>query len=212
MGLSQSALSRAERGRGGGLTLDAWQRIATALGIPLRVQLQRDHLAETMDAGHLAMQELLLRHGRVAGYRGLVELSTRAAEPWRSIDVALADDAARRLVVAECWNTIGDIGAAVRTSARKLAEAEGLALARWGEAPHRVGLVWVVRATARNRALLARYPEVFAARFPGSSTGWARALTSGGEPPDQPGLVWSSADGSRLFAWRWRPGPAIMGS
>ncbi len=204
VGLSQSAISRAERGLGGGLTLDAWQRIALALGITLRVTLQRDPLAETADAGHLGMQELVLRLGRAAGYRGLVELPTKPQEPWRSIDVALVDDARRWMAVVECWNSIGDIGAAVRASARKQADAEALAAARWGEQEPepRVGLVWVVRATARNRALLARYPEVFGASFPGSSAAWLRSLTAGGEPPRDPGLLWASVDGSRLFAWR----------
>jgi transcriptional regulator with XRE-family HTH domain len=206
VGLSQSAVSRAERGLGGGLTLDAWQRIATALAVPLRVKLQRDPLAETADEGHLRIQELVLRVGRTAGYGGLVELATRPQEPWRSIDVGLVDDRRRRLVVVECWNTIGDVGAAGRSSARKQAEARALAVARWGdEGPEpRVGLVWVVRATARNRALVARYPRVFAAMFQGSSTGWLRALTTATEPPAQPGLVWASVDGSRLFAWRRR--------
>ena len=204
-GLSRMSISRAERGLGGGLTLDAWQRIAIALGITLRVNLQRDPLAETADAGHLAMQELVLRLGRGGGYKGLVELATKPAEPWRSIDVALLDDARRRLTVVECWNTIGDIGGAARTSTRKLAEAEDLATARWGEQSHATGLVWVVRATARNRALVARYPDVFAARFPGSSARWVRALTAGETPPEEPGLVWASVDAARLFAWRRRP-------
>lgn len=206
VGLSQSAISRSERGLGGGLTLDAWQRIALALNITLRVTLQRDPLAETADAGHLGSQELALRLGRAVGYRGLVELPTKPAEPWRSIDVALVDDARRRIMVGECWNSIGDVGAAARTSNRKQAEAEALAAARWGEQAHAVGLVWVVRATARYRALVARYPEVFAARFPGSSAAWVRALIAGGELPRLPGLVWASVDGTRLFAWRRRPG------
>jgi hypothetical protein len=200
--LGRMSISRAERGLGGGLTVDAWQRVGLALGMPLVVNLQRDPLADTADAGHLGVQELVLRTGRGAGYRGLVELPTKPAEPWRSIDVALVDDRHRRIIVIECWNTIGDIGAAARSSTRKLAEAADLAAARWGEAPHRAGLCWVVRATARNRALVARYPEVFAARFPGSSAGWLRAITAGVEPPAEPGLVWSSVDGLRLFAWR----------
>ncbi len=203
-GLGRMSVSRAERGHGGGLTVDAWQRLGLALGMPLLVSLQRDTQQDPADAGHLAMQELVLRTGRAAGYRGLVELPTKPAERWRSIDVALVDDARRRLVVIECWNTIGDVGAAARSSARKQAEAEDLATARWGTAAHLVGLCWVVRVTARNRALVARYPEVFAARFPGSSTAWLRAITSGAEPPAEPGLVWSSVDGLRLFAWRRR--------
>jgi hypothetical protein len=198
------SISRAERGRGGGLTLDAWQRMALALDITLKVQLQRDFQHEPQDAGHLAMQELVLRLGRRHGYAPSFELPTRPDDPWRSIDVGLADDRRRRLLVVECWNTIGDIGAAARTSSRKLAEADVLAGLRWGDEPHRVALVWVVRATKRNRELLARYPEVFAARFPASSAAWARALNDGTEPPAGPGLVWASVDGTRIYAWRRR--------
>ena len=201
-GLSRMAISRAERGLGGGLTLDAWQRIGIALGVPVFVSLRRDHLAETRDAPHLAMQELVLRTGRGAGYTGTFELPTKPLEPARSIDVGLIDDRHRRVVVDECWNTFGDIGAAARSSDRKVAEAEALAFARWGDVEHHVGLVWTVRATAANRALVARYPEVFAAQFPGSSIGWVDALTTGAPPPSQPGLIWCDVAMTRLFAWR----------
>lgn len=203
-GVSRMSVSRAERGLGGAMTMDAWQRISTAVGRPLVPRLQAPVDGQTADAGHLAMQERVLRLGRAAGYRGLVELPTRPAEPWRSIDVALVDDVLRRLLVVECWNSIGDIGAAARTSSRKHAEAEDLATSRWGERSHTVGLVWIVRATARNRALVARYPEVFAARFPGSSAAWVRALETGAEPPAQPGLVWMTVDATRIYPWRRR--------
>lgn len=63
----------------------------------------------------------------------------------------------------------------------------------WGPSA-RAALVWVVRATARNRLLVARYPEVFATRFPGSSRAWVAALTAGGPIPTEPGLVWCDAD------------------
>ena len=196
-GVSRMSISRAERGLGGGLTLDAWQRIATALDVTLKVQLQRDYLQEPQDAGHLGIQELILRLGRRHGYPREVELPTKPAEAWRSIDVSLVNDLRRRLIVVECWNVIGDVGASARSSARKAAEAGAIADLRWGDQPHSTHLVWVVRATKRNRELLARYPEVFAARFPGSSAAWARALNDGADPPGEPGLVWASVDGTR---------------
>jgi len=182
--------------------MDAWQRIGLAVDRPLVVTLQRDTAGETADAGHLTIQELVLRLGRAAGYAASFELSTRPAEPWRSADVGLRDDTRRRLILVECWNTIGDVGAASRSSERKRADAEALAAARWGQEPAAIGVVWVVRAIARNRALVARYPEVFAARFPGSSAGWVRALMEGTAPPDQPGLCWCDVAATRLFAWR----------
>jgi hypothetical protein len=106
--------------------------------------------------------------------------------------------------VVECWNTIGDLGASVRSTDRKVADAADLAAAYWGERDHAVAACWVVRATVANRALVARYPELFASRFPGSSADWVRALTTGTEPPKEPGLVWCDVAGTRLFAWRRR--------
>ena len=92
VGLSQTMISRAERGLGGSLTVDAWQRLAIALGIPLRISLARDPLGDTADAAHLAMQELLLSLARGAGFRGRFELATRPLQPVRSVDVGLLDD------------------------------------------------------------------------------------------------------------------------
>jgi transcriptional regulator with XRE-family HTH domain len=202
-GLGRMVESRIERGVGT-TDLDALQRIAIALDRPLVVSFGgRDPSEPTADAGHLAIQELVLRLGRRAGYSGSFELPTRPAEPWRSVDVGLASESRRILILNECWNTIGDVGAAARSSARKLAELEDLATARWGDSAQ-VGVVWVVRASARNRALIARYPEVFASRFPGSSRGWIEALARGSAPPPEPGLVWCDVGATRLHEWRRR--------
>lgn len=212
-GVSRSAESALERGLGGGQTLDTWQRVALAAGRPLIVGLQRDPAAQTADAGHLAMQELVLRTGRRAGFTGAFELATRPTEPWRSSDVGLRDDRRRLLVLVECWNTFGDIGSAARSSERKRAEAAMLAVATGGDRPFNVATCWVVRATTRNRALVGRYPEVFSSRFPGSSLGWLRVLTHEArgstfrarpEPPAEPGLIWCDVEATRLFPWRRR--------
>ncbi len=203
-GISRSRLGDLERGQGEGAPLGLWVALGLVLGRPLRVELSRAIGTDTADAGHLAIQELVLRLGRGAGYGRGFEVPTRPTDPARSTDVGLRDDARRTLVLVECWNTIGDVGAAARATSRKLAEAEALAIAQGGERPFTVAGVWVVRAAARNRALVARYPEVFAARFPGSSARWVAALTHGTEPPPEPGLVWCDVGAIRLFAWRRR--------
>lgn len=105
-------------------------------------------------------------------------------------------------MLVEARNTFGNIGGAVRSTNRKIAEAGSLASAIWGEGEHEVVACWVVRATRRNRELLARYPELFVSRFPGSSGRWTRALMSGAQPPREPGLVWCDVGATRLFAWR----------
>jgi transcriptional regulator with XRE-family HTH domain len=199
-GVGRMVIGRLERGVGR-LDLEVLHRVAIALDLPVSVTLGRDPQEAPADAGHLAMQELVLRLARATGRSGSFELATRPAEPWRSIDVGQVDERHRSLTVVECWNTIGDIGAAARASTRKRAEADAAAVARWG-AGGRAALVWVVRATARNRRLVAQYPEIFAARFPGSSRRWVEALVEGRPPPDADGLVWADNGGTRLFEWR----------
>jgi len=204
VGIAQSTVSRVECGRGASITLDLWQRLALTIDRDLRVDLGADPSTRLADAGHLAIQELVLRLGRAAGFRGSFELATRSTDPMRSVDVGLRDDRRRLVVLVECWNTFGDLGVAARATSRKLAEARDLAIAISAGPPHRVAGCWVVRSTRRNRALVDRYPEVFAARFPGSSLAWARTLAIGTPPPTDPGLVWSDLDATRIFAWRQR--------
>lgn len=199
-GIGRMVESRVERGLTN-LDLDVLQRIGAAMDRPLIVTFGRDILDVPADVGHLAMQELVLRLGRAAGYNGSFELPTRPAEPWRSVDVGLVDDLQHRMLLVECWNTFGDVGAAARSTNRKRADLENLAAARSG-LEGQVGVVWVVRATARNRALIGRYPEVFGSRFPGSSRAWVAALTLGSPQPLEPGLVWCDIGATRLFDWR----------
>jgi hypothetical protein len=106
------------------------------------VTFGRDPDESPVDAGHLAIQELVLRLGRAAGYDGAFELPTRPAEPWRSIDVGLASRAARRMILVECWNTIGDVGAAARSTSRKRSRSRGprdRAAGRWQSRRGRMG-------------------------------------------------------------------------
>ena len=46
----------------------------------------------------------------------------------------------------------------------------------------RVGALWVVRGTRRNRALIGSLPELFTSRFPASSHDWLRALGDSAAP------------------------------
>jgi transcriptional regulator with XRE-family HTH domain len=199
-GLGVSVIGRAERGMGG-LDLEALERIVLALGVPLTLGVGRDLREDVADAGHLAMQELVIRLARHAGLTTQFEMPTRPSDPSRSSDVALGAPDRHIAIDVECWNTFGDVGAAARSSSRKVVDLEQLAVARWG-ADARAALIWVVRDTARNHALVARYPEVFASRFPGSSLAWLRALIEGGDVPAEPGLVWCDLAGERLHAWR----------
>lgn len=63
---------------------------------------------------------------------------------------------------------------------------------------------WAVVDNRVNRALVARYPEFFATRFPGSSLAWARAITTGALPPREAGIVWLDLKRGELVARRRR--------
>lgn len=63
IGISQTALSRIERGLGGGTPLQTWIALGIALGRPLAMSLSRplDEPRGPADAGHLEIQEYVLR-------------------------------------------------------------------------------------------------------------------------------------------------------
>jgi len=118
-------------------------------------------------------------------------LPTKPAHPSRSIDVVVRDDRRRVLIVNEISNRIEDLGQTVRDHRRKRADAEALAAIIGGEdGPYRVASCWILRATAANRALVARYPHIIESAFPGSSRRWVAALVDGDDPitRSRPGL------------------------
>lgn len=204
VGVQQSWISRIELGRGGAVPLELWVRIGVALGRPFAASFTRPLGEERrpVDTGHLEIQEHLLALARVTGRLGLFELPTRPFDPAYSIDVCVRDGHARVLFIEEAWNTFGDVGAALRSTRRKEAEAADLAATIDDGSPYRVATVWVVRASATNRATLGRYPEIVRSVFLGSSRAWTRALNSAAEPPTQPGLVWYDPATRRVHEWR----------
>lgn len=200
VGIGRTRLSEIERGLGGRAPLETWVALGAALDRPLAVRLShplgqgRD---EPTDAGHLRIQEHVLALASTTGRHGTFELPTRPIDPSRSTDVGIRDPRHRARILAECWSTFGDLGSAVRATHRKQAEAAST----WPD--DRVATVWVVRATAANRALLLRYPHIIEATFTGSSRRWVRAMTRGDlPPPTGPGLVWFDPATGRLTEHR----------
>ena len=206
VGLSRTRIAEIERGEGVGAALQTWIALGIALDTPLAVNFTRplDAPRGPADAGHLEIQEHVLKLARATARHGTFELPTRPTDPSRSTDVGIRDDRNRVLIQAECWNTFGDLGAAIRATNRKTAEAGAHAIAtEAGDGdPYRIATVWVVRASAANRAVLARYPHIIEAAFPGSSRRWVAALETGTEPPIEPGLVWFDPGTHRLTEHR----------
>ena len=199
VGVHQTTISRIEAGKSAAVPLMLWVALGVALERPLAVSFTKllDPSERLADAGHLEMQEALAGLATATGRSVTIERPSRPDSPSHSTDVAIHDDAQQVLILAEAWNTFGDLGAAIRSTTRKLAEvteAEGVH-------GHRVATVWVVRASATNRSILARYPNLLTTTFDGSSRAWVRCLADGGPVPDRPGLVWFDGATRRLTAW-----------
>jgi hypothetical protein len=164
-----------------------------ALARPISVGFTRDTVQPLNDAGHLAAQELVARIATTAGWRVAFEAPDDPRAPAGSTDLRL--DRPAELVLVEIWNRLDDLGAAARSSDRKVATA-----------PPGTRSVWLLLDTAANRSIVRSYPAILRARFPGSSAAWVRALATATTPPDQPGVAWIDVMSGRLRELRLTAG------
>jgi transcriptional regulator with XRE-family HTH domain len=198
IGISRARLAEIERGDGVGAPLGMWIALGLALKRPLAVSFTRTTEQRVRDAGHLAIQEMVLAAAERHGWRRHFELPTKPAMPAHSVDVLLRLDAHRLLVIIEIWNRLEDLGAAVRTTHRKQAEAAAHAAAIGSDdRPYDLATCWILRDSAANRELVRSYPAVVRTEFTGSSRGWVDMLTHGTRPPAETGVFW--ADPGRGF-------------
>jgi transcriptional regulator with XRE-family HTH domain len=202
-GLAQTTWSRLETGADGRFTLATWSRAAMAVGSDMDAYLKRTSAAsQPRDAVHLRHQELVIRTALGGGWRALPEQQLDAdARTSRAADVLLRRG--REYALIEVWDWLSDVGGALRDFDRRLSALERYAIARMtDDAPPTTGGCWVMRATVRNRQLVAEHRHLFSSRFPGLSSGWLDALTEGGVMPEQSAILWASAGGERLFPAR----------
>jgi len=197
-----------ERGQGASASLETWAAVAAALDLQLVAFLEGVPGAERpRDYEYLKRQQLVIDTASQGGWVARPELLLDAdAARGRSIDVALLRPVGHEAVVVEIWDFFDDVGAAKRsldgkiatldrhlTTTRDIREAKAF----------RVGGLWVVRGTKRNRALVDEFRGFFAAAFSGSSSAWLRAMSDPtASMPAGNGLVWTDAAGSRLLAAR----------
>jgi DNA-binding XRE family transcriptional regulator len=202
VGVKRTRIGELERGLGASAPLALWVRLGKAVDRPFAALFSRDlrQLPEPADSGHLAAQELLLRLSRMAGRAGVFELPTRPLASAGVVDVGIRDDIQRVLILVEVWNRLSDLGAASRSTSRKVGEVEGAIL------PHgfRIASCWLLVDHAANRAIVRRFPEIVRARFPGSSLNWVRALVHASEPPTEPGIAWIDPRSGRITEIRVR--------
>jgi transcriptional regulator with XRE-family HTH domain len=201
-GISQAWLSAMELGRGAGASVETWAAVTAAVDEQLVAYLERAPGATLpRDHAHLKGQELVVRTATPGGWRPMPEAALDPlAYRSRSVDVLLERRARRELAVVEIWDWFDDVGAALRSLDGKVETIAGRR-----EAGAMTRGLWVVRATRRNRDLVADLPAIFGAKFTGAAAAWLRALGDPSRPmPDGNGFVWVDVQATRLFASRLR--------
>ena len=205
VGITRFRIGQIERGDGAGVPLDLWHALGLVLKLPLRIEFGRDALERTdrrrpfEDAGAHAPTGTHARHNAL-----LRDCRTRSTDPALSVDVGWRDDARRALILNECWNTFGNINAAVRQHPPQNRRGEPACGHAWWRRRGicRCGVLDRSRHATKSRTDRS-LPEVFATAFPASSSAWVRALTTPAAPvPTETGLVWSDVQANRLFPWR----------
>ncbi len=208
--MAQATWSALETQRDGRYTLATWDRAAFAVGGRLNAYVDGASAADRpRDAVHLRNQELIARTAKVGGWQVLPEEPIdRDIGRSRWADVLLQrrrPPTAAEFALFEVIDWFDDLGAALRAWQRRLDAVERYAIARMTgnePLPH-VGGCWVVRATRRNRELVADHHTLFRSRFPGSSRAWLASLADAAQPmPDGAALIWVSVGGRRLFPAR----------
>ncbi|HET7472849.1 MAG TPA: helix-turn-helix transcriptional regulator [Candidatus Limnocylindrales bacterium] len=198
-GVSQGYWSRLERGQTTNASLETLAACAAAVDTELAAFLQARPGADLpRDIAHLRGQAAIIREAERGGWHAGVEVPIDPdARRSRSIDVTLERAARREIAVVELVDLIADAGQDMRGLSDKVA-----AVCR-ARPDARVAGVLAIRATRRNRALIAELAPLVDARFPASSAAWLRALHDpSAAMPNDDGVVWARVSGEGLFARR----------
>lgn len=179
-GVSQSAYSRAERGRLAGVTLGTLDRIAAAMGTTLTVGVQyQGGLADRLvDAAHSTLVEFVVTFFRRQGWQVELEFSFNVFGDRGSVDVLAWQAATPTLLIVEVKSRFSDLEAMLILD---IPEATG----RAGHRSRRARLGRLDRGTpdprygtAENRAIPDRHAAIFDSSFPARASEvrrWLRA-------------------------------------
>jgi transcriptional regulator with XRE-family HTH domain len=198
-GISQSFVSRIERGLGSTASLETLAACAAAVGLQLAAFLELAPGADPpRDVEHLRRQDLLIRLASEGGWTARPEhpIHPDAARS-RSIDVLLQRREVREAAVVEVVDLLTDVGAEMRELADKVAAIRRALGDSWT-----VRGLLLLRATRGNRRVVREAPALFAARFAATGRAWLTALRSDARLPAADGLLWTSVRGDRIFPVR----------
>ncbi|MEO5965080.1 MAG: helix-turn-helix domain-containing protein [Candidatus Limnocylindrales bacterium] len=180
-GISQSAVSRIERGEGDHLTPRLLARVAEELGARIRVSITAhgEDLDRLLDAGHAELVEVVAKLLRDRGWVVVPEATFSVYGERGSIDILAFHPATGALLVVEVKSTVPDVQATLAGIDRKERLAAGIAKGRgWNARSVSRWLVVTDDSTARRR--IDQHAATFDAALPARTLElrrWAAAPT-----------------------------------
>jgi len=166
-GLSQSIVSRVERGGGRRLTGAAMDQLAEALEARLIVRLDwnGEALDRLLDAGHADLVDQVTSMLRAAAWDVVPEATFSVGPERGSIDVLAWHAPSETLLIAEIKSVVPDLQSMLAALDRKCRLASAIAAPR-GWRPRGLGRLLVIGDSRTSRRRVEGHAATFAARFP----------------------------------------------
>jgi transcriptional regulator with XRE-family HTH domain len=177
--VSQSVYSRAERGEVDGMTIASLDRIVSALGGALLLDVSfRSGMGDRLtDAAHAALVDVVGVLGR-AGWRFELEFGFNVFGERGSVDILAWHAATRTLLIVEIKSRFTDLQAMLLSLARKMRLVPDIARKELDWDALVVGRFVVAYGTTENRSVVAKHAAMFDASLPARSVAirtWLRA-------------------------------------
>jgi transcriptional regulator with XRE-family HTH domain len=182
--LARSQVGRIERGEPSGVTLDAVDAVATALGatVDLQVRWRGEGLDRLLDEAHARLVEVVVRRLRGLGWDVAVEVSFSRFGERGSIDVLAFHPTSRMLLVIEVKSVTPDMQAMLSGIDRKARLGPVVARER-GWAAAGVACVLVLWDVRTNRRRVDVHAATVRAMLPAGTRDVVRWLADPRPPP-----------------------------
>jgi transcriptional regulator with XRE-family HTH domain len=191
--VSQTAVSRVERGVLAGVSVGTVERMVVALGgdLDMRVRWRGEELDRLLDATHAAIGETLIRILTDFGWECAAEVTFMVRGEQGTVDVLAWHAASGRLLVIESKSVVPDLQRMLGSLDRKVRLGREIGAQRGWRATG-VAKAIVLAGTMANRARAQRFKATFGAVLPQNGRDLRRWLARPGGP--DPAALWFITD------------------
>jgi transcriptional regulator with XRE-family HTH domain len=177
-GVSQSAVSRLELGRGEAMSIGDIVRVADALDVRLALDAwwRAGDVSRLLDADHATIVDRVVGSLRKLGWQVRLEYGFNHFGERGSVDIVGWHATTRTLLLIEVKSRLVDLQELLATFARKLRIVPRLLAESEGWAPIHVGRLIVLPGSRVNRAVVDRHANTFEAAFPARANAVRRWL------------------------------------